>query len=205
MSACRRFPFSLNEGKSAIVQGNPQQLEICAKFGVPVCLCRWELHCETTESICQSVSAKFTLPENELPHSSLHLLCHGCDSPEHPSCGFWGGCSSPVELSVCTSCLPLSHQLLRGRLTLAHHSGTRHLLGAVTVAMLRGTGNGSQPCVQRGCAGTGTARSSEADLHPSVSKCTQIISLLRGIGITSRWLKEERQRPLSQVNHLPRH
>lgn len=34
----------------------------------------------------------------------------------------------------------------------------------------------------------------EADLHPSVSKCTQIRSVLRGIGITSRRLKEERQR-----------
>lgn len=99
VSVCRRFPFSLNEGKSAVVQGSPQQLEICAKFGVPLCLCRGP-YCEATESICQSVSAKFTLPENERPHSSLHLLSHGCDSPEHPSCGFWGGCSSPAELNL---------------------------------------------------------------------------------------------------------
>lgn len=44
-----------------------------------------------------------------------------------------------------------------------------------------------------------------ADLHPSGSKCTQIISPLRGTGIPSRQLKEERQQALSQENNMPGH
>lgn len=45
----------------------------------------------------------------------------------------------------------------------------------------------------------------EADLHPSVGKCTQIISALREIGIPSRRLKGERQQALSRANNSPRH
>lgn len=115
----------------------------------------------------------------------------------------------------CTQCLPAlaAPWVTRlHRLALALHLGTTYHLGAAAVAMLWGMEAGSQPslCCSRasGEAVQGLALSqpgAEADLHPSVGKYTQIISPLRGIGIPSRWLKEERQQALSRANNLPRH
>lgn len=112
------------------------------------------------------------------------------------------GCSSAAARGVCKP--GLLRESPNRSFGTCSSPGYHVARGAAAVAALRGAGDGSQPLPRcsrvSGEAAEGPALSqpgAEADLHPSVSKCTQIISLLRGTGIRSRQLKEERQQALS--------
>lgn len=172
---------------------------------VPSSACAGGCTTKPPSAYFEKMVPKNLLPPQPAPPSAT--VSRGRESQVHADCS-WGdrrgwedrwGAGAPLHAVSASPGCSVSHQM--GRLALAHHLGTTWSCGGGRAPRRRGRSQPLPRCSRvSGGAAEGPALSqpgAEPDLHPSVSKCTQIISLLRGTGIPSRQPKEERQQALS--------